>query len=344
MKTIYSDDHHLHHAAGEFVFGDFVPAFEKPERADLVLGRLGEVALGPVLEPKTYPREKLTRVHSDAFVTFLETAYDQWEAAGRTGDVLPFSWRAARMRTDKVPTHIDGKLAVYSFDAGAPITKTSWQAIKSSADVALTGAELIEAGEKAVFSLCRPPGHHSGYDYFGGYCYINNAAVTAQHFLDNGAKRIAILDIDYHHGNGTQDIFYERSDVLFTSIHGDPNTEYPFLLGYDDEPGKGEGEGFNFNYPLPWGSDYKAWGAANDDACKHIEKYDPDFLIVSLGVDTFKDDPISQFKLENDDYLRIGERIAKIGKPTLFLMEGGYAVADIGVNAVNVLLGFEGRI
>jgi hypothetical protein len=172
----------------------------------------------------------------------------------------------------------------------------------------------------------------------GGYCYLNNAAIAAQAFLDRPQK-VAILDVDYHHGNGTQSIFYERSDVLFTSIHGHPEAEFPFFLGYADERGEGAGEGFNFNYPLPAGSGWEVWSAALEQACNEIDSYGADIIVVSLGVDTFKDDPISQFKLDSPDYLAMGKRIAALGKPTLFVMEGGYAVEEIGINAVNVLEG-----
>ncbi|MCK1787164.1 histone deacetylase family protein, partial [Pseudomonas sp. TNT11] len=201
-----------------------------------------------------------------------------------------------------------------------------------------------QGGAHSAFALCRPPGHHAAGDLMGGYCYLNNAAIAAQAFLDQGQRKVAILDVDYHHGNGTQSIFYARNDVLFTSIHGHPEAEFPFFLGYADERGEGAGEGFNFNYPLPAGSDWPHWSAALDEACTEIERYAADIVVVSLGVDTFKDDPISQFKLDSPDYLAMGARIARLGKPTLFVMEGGYAVAEIGINAVNVLEGFEGSI
>jgi acetoin utilization deacetylase AcuC-like enzyme len=174
----------------------------------------------------------------------------------------------------------------------------------------------------------------------GGFCYMNNAAIASQAFLDQGKQRVAILDVDYHHGNGTQDIFYSRNDVLFASIHGDPSEEFPFFLGYADERGEGAGEGCNFNYPLAMGSPWSVWSAALDDACQRIAEYAAEVIVVSLGVDTFKDDPISQFKLDSPDYLAMGRRIAALGKPTLFVMEGGYAVEAIGINAVNVLEGF----
>jgi acetoin utilization deacetylase AcuC-like enzyme len=209
--------------------------------------------------------------------------------------------------------------------------------------VALSAQAEIAAGAHSAFALCRPPGHHAAGELMGGYCYLNNAAIAAQAFLDQGKQRVAILDVDYHHGNGTQDIFYARGDVLFASIHGDPAEEFPFFLGYSDERGIGAGEGYNFNYPLAMGSPWEVWSAALDQACQRIAEFDAEVIVVSLGVDTFKDDPISQFKLDSPDYLAMGKRIAALGKPALFVMEGGYAVEAIGVNAVNVLEGFEGR-
>jgi acetoin utilization deacetylase AcuC-like enzyme len=176
----------------------------------------------------------------------------------------------------------------------------------------------------------------------GGYCYLNNAAIAVQALLDQGNTRVAVLDVDYHHGNGTQQIFYDRADVHFASLHGDPRVEYPYFLGYADETGQGAGLGFNLNLPLPHGTDWSGYGPALDEACRRIQTYGPQVLVVSLGVDTFEHDPISRFKLRSDDYLRIGQRMAALRLPTLFVFEGGYAVDAIGVNAVNVLQGFEG--
>ncbi|HWV10926.1 MAG TPA: histone deacetylase family protein, partial [Pseudomonas sp.] len=204
----------------------------------------------------------------------------------------------------------------------------------------LSAQQEIANGAHSAFALCRPPGHHAAGDVMGGYCYLNNAAIAAQAFIDQGRRKVAILDVDYHHGNGTQSIFYTRSDVLFTSIHGDPAEEFPFFLGYADELGEGAGEGCNFNYPLPMGSDWDAWSAALEQACQRIGEHGAEVVVVSLGVDTYMEDPISQFKLDSPDYLTMGRRIAALGLPTLFVMEGGYAVEAIGVNAVNVLEGF----
>ena len=341
MLTIYSDDHHLHHGAAELIDGTFKPCFEMPSRADMVLARARAVGLGDVINPVDFGLAPIRRVHSAGFVNFLQNAWSDWQALGRSHDMLPMTWPIRRLR-DIEPGDIDGKLGFYSFDAGAPITAGTWQAITSSANVALTGQAELGKGARGVFSLCRPPGHHAAADYMGGYCYLNNAAIAAQAMLDQGAKRVAILDVDYHHGNGTQSIFYDRDDVFVANIHGSPSFEYPHFLGYADETGAGRGEGFNLNLPLAAGSAWDIWGAALETACQRIAAYGPDVLLVSLGVDTYQNDPISSFKLDSPDYLRMGERIAALGKPTLFVMEGGYAVAEIGINAVNVLEGFQG--
>ena len=201
---------------------------------------------------------------------------------------------------------------------------------------------LLRQGERAAFALCRPPGHHAAAAAMGGYCYLNNAAIAVQALRDLGVARVAVLDVDYHHGNGTQSIFYDRADVFFVSLHGDPRVEYPYFLGHADERGSGTGLGCNLNLPLPLGTAWSGYGPALDGACQAIATYGPEVLVVSLGVDTFEADPISKFKLTSDDYLRIGRRIASLRRPTLFVFEGGYAVDAVGVNAVNVLQGFEG--
>lgn len=343
MKTIFSPRHAGHAGNFELISGAIVPAFEKPERAEIIRARVEAVKLGPILPPQEHDLAFAKRVHREDFIDFMPTVWPMWEAAGRSGSTIPFAWPTRGLRGDKRPESIDALLGFYSFDAGANFVAGTWEAIKSSYDVALTAARLVKDGEPAAFALCRPPGHHAGSAFMGGYCYINNAAAVAQWFRDQGAGRVSILDVDYHHGNGTQEIFYSRGDVQLLNLHGDPMVEYPYFLGHADEIGEGKGEGFNHNYPMPFGTAFAEWSEALEDACGKVEAYGPDVVVVSLGVDTFEKDPISQFKLKSGDYPRIGQRIARLGRPTLFVMEGGYAVDEIGVNAVGVLTGFEGR-
>ncbi|WP_310632967.1 histone deacetylase family protein [Paraburkholderia sp.] len=341
MLTILGERHRLHHGRSELIDGELKPCFEMPRRVDIVRARLAEAGFDETIAPEAFGVDALRRVHSDAYLDFLHGAWTEWTALGRTHDALPTIWPARGLRRDRAPHTIDGKLGFYAMDAGAPITAGTWDAVEESANLALTGAQRVHDGAHAAFALCRPPGHHAGRDVMGGYCDLNNAALAAAHWLAQGARRVAILDIDYHHGNGTQSIFYDRDDVLFASLHADPLLDYPYLLGHADETGRGAGEGFNLNYPLPWGTDWAAYAQALDHAGARIAGFGPDALVVSLGVDTFEGDPISRFKLQSADFSRIGARIAALGLPTLFVMEGGYAVEEIGVNVVNVLAGFE---
>lgn len=340
MKTVYSPLHTLQDAEAEYIRGKKVPSFEMPRRAQLVLDRINAVSLGPVIEPSSFGTLPILRVHDADFVTFLSTAWESWSAENGEIDAFPNAWpppRSSRVKTKRP----GAELGRYCIDMSSPIMAGTWTAVTSAADSALTAMEIAAGPDGAAFALCRPPGHHAGRDYFGGYCFLNNAAIAAQGWLDKGLGRIAVLDIDYHHGNGTQDIFYDRQDVLTVSIHADPQTEYPYYSGYADETGDGQGIGFNINLPLPWGTDYETYGLALADAIERIAAHAAEGLVVSLGVDTFGGDPISRFKLVNADFIRMGQAIAALGLPTLFVMEGGYAVEDIGINVVNVLTGFQ---
>lgn len=341
MLTVFSDNHRLHHGC-ELKDGAITPSFENPQRADTVLARVRSAGLGDVIGAQAFDRTCYVAAHSERYVAFLENAWAEWTATGKTHDALPLVWPVRDLAIDREPGFIDGKLGFYAMDAGAPITAGTWQAVRSSADVALTGMQRVIDGAPSAFALCRPPGHHAAREYMGGYCYLNNAAIAAERCLSQGAERVAVLDVDFHHGNGTQNIFYDRPDVLFASIHGDPHVSYPYFSGFEHERGAGAGEGFTLNYPLARGTVWTRYRQALGDALSRIVAYKPDFLVVSLGVDTFEGDPISHFKLTSDDFLRLGADIAGAGIATLFVMEGGYMVDEIGINAVNTLQGFEG--
>lgn len=340
MKVVLSEQHRLHFPKAELFGGNMVRPFECPERWDYIVEQLRERGYGEFVEPGEVDMALVGRVHSPDFVEFLETVWDDWKSKGFEGDALPTVVPARRMQ-QRAPRFVDGRLGYYCMAIDSAITGGTWQAARSAAACAIEAARLA-AADGSAFALCRPPGHHAARDLYGGYCYLNNAAIAAETLLVDGASRIAILDVDFHHGNGTQDIFYERADVLFVSLHGQPEDAFPHFLGYADETGAGRGEGFTVNYPMPPGTQYAEWGAALDDALKRIANYAPDALVVSLGVDTFENDPISFFKLASTDFTRYGERIGTARLPTLFVMEGGYAVAEIGVNTVNVLDGFQG--
>ncbi|MGQ9370576.1 histone deacetylase family protein [Azospirillum sp. A39] len=342
MIVVHSEEHRAQAGRAELNDGQLVPCYEKPARAEIVLERLRAVGLGPVVEPDAHGEAPLARVHDRGYLDFLKTAWDDWVAEHGDIDALPLNWVAPGMHRRVVPDSIDGRLGYYSFDAGTPITAGTWRAAAAAADCALTAAARVAEGERTAFALIRPPGHHAGRAFYGGYCFLNNAAVAAQALRDGGAARVAVLDVDYHHGNGTQEIFWERDDVLFLSLHADPRQEFPYFSGHADETGEGRGAGFTVNLPLPWGTDWTAYAAALSVAAARIAAFGPEVLVVSLGADTYVGDPISRFRLQSEDFLRLGEALAAMGRPTLFVMEGGYAVDALGVNVAHVLTGFEG--
>ncbi len=341
MLTIFSEKHTLRDAKTELYGGELVPPFECPVRAEYILEQLKSEKLGEIIAPDEFGLDPITRIHDSDFLMFLENCWSAWQAEGFKGEAIPTVWPARGMQQQRIPNHIEGKMGYYALAGETSISDGTWQAARASANVALTAQAVIKNGANEAFALCRPPGHHAAGDMYGGYCFINNAAIAAQAFIDQGASRVAILDVDFHHGNGTQSIFYNRADVMFCSLHGDPKDAFPHFLGYADETGNGEGEGFNYNYPLGPGANFQAWSTALDDACKKIKTYGPDALLISLGVDTFERDPISFFKLISDDFTRYGATIGALKLPTLFIMEGGYAVEEIGINTVNVLQGYE---
>jgi acetoin utilization deacetylase AcuC-like enzyme len=342
--TFFSTLHEGHAPEYEFHRGERVPCFETPARAIAVHGEL--VARGHELRTPAHDSTPLlARVHTARYLAFLESAWSQWLAVDpghATVQPFPSVWPVRTLRGDVEPAAFLARLGLYSMDDGTPLVAGTWAAAKAGADAAASAAALLASGARSAFSATRPPGHHAGAELMGGYCFLNNAAVAVEALRSHGCDRIAILDVDYHHGNGTQSLFYGRSDVLFVSIHGDPRTEYPYYLGHADETGEGEGEGFNLNLPLPAGTPAAEWLAALEVACERVTRHAADALVVSLGLDTFSGDPISRFALQSDDFLRVGARIARLGLPTVLVLEGGYATRELGINAVNVVDGFEG--
>ncbi|HMC16378.1 MAG TPA: histone deacetylase family protein, partial [Albitalea sp.] len=311
---------------------------------DHVLRELERRPLGELREPGSADLDLLRRIHAPHYLDFLAHAWDEWIAldpANSELDILPSVWPGRGLRRDVTPSNFSARVGLYSFDAGTPLGAGTWQAALAGAACAIDAARAVAAGAGAALALTRPPGHHAGADFFGGYCFLNNSALAAQSLRDAGAARVAVVDVDYHHGNGTQSIFYERNDVFTASIHGDPITEYPFYLGYADERGHGPGLGCNLNLPLPRGSSFERWRQALLQALAEVRQQRADALVVPLGVDTFEGDPISGFGLRSGDFVEVGRMLASAGLPTVFVMEGGYAVADMGANVVNVLDGFR---
>jgi acetoin utilization deacetylase AcuC-like enzyme len=347
VQIFANPDHARHSARHEMFRGKLVPVHEVPARLDFVLAELARRPVGR-LQPAPPPVSpaRLERVHARRYLEFLKTAWSDWVAldpANQHLDALPSVWPVRGFRADVEPDNFAARMGLYSFDAGTPLMAGTWAAVETGAACAVAAALALRSGAsapRATMALTRPPGHHAGHDFFGGYCFLNNAAIAARTLLDEGATRVAVLDVDYHHGNGTQSLFYDRSEVLTVSIHGDPRTEYPFYLGHADERGQGAGEGFNLNLPLPTGTGFPRWHAALMHALERIGDFAPDALVVALGVDTFEGDPIAGFRLASEDYLQVGRDVASMKLPVVFTLEGGYAVEAMGVNVVNALEGF----
>lgn len=335
MLTFYNEHHTQHHGQS---------GSDHPQRADMVAGELKRRGLGQIVTPHGVALASLERIHTPRYLHFLRNAWQDWVALdpkNASRDAFPSAWPTHAMRTDVEPDNIIGRLGLYAMDGASPLTAGTWNAAKTGAACAINAAHALRLGERGTFALTRPPGQHAGADFFGGACYLNNAALAAQHLLDDGVARVAILAIGNHHGHGTQSIFYARKDVLVTSIHADPRSSYPFYLGHADETGSGDGLGFNLNVPLAPDATATQWFAALETACLKITMSGAAALVVSLGVDTFAGDPSSNIKLASADFLRIGERIAHLDLPAVFVLEGGQAVAELGINVVNALEGFE---
>jgi acetoin utilization deacetylase AcuC-like enzyme len=335
MRLFWDERQRLHAPVQELHNGGFVPYAEHCGRIDSMLAALG--ACGGTADHGEAP---LLRVHPRPYLDFLKTAFDDWKAAGRPGDASGYIWPVVGRRPLSLD-RIDARLGQYSIDASTPIAEGSWESAYWSAQTALSALDSVLAGDRSAFALCRPPGHHAGADYMGGYCYLNNAAIAAEAARAAGTERVAILDIDYHHGNGTQDIFLARGDVFVASIHADPRTDFPFFWGHSDERGIGEGEGATLNLPLPRGTAIGGYQAALDGALEAVAAFGAGLLVCSFGADTFAGDPICSFALETADYRPVARRVASLDLPTLVVMEGGYAVDALGANVASFLEGLN---
>jgi acetoin utilization deacetylase AcuC-like enzyme len=329
MRCFWDERQREHRPAGEFFNGAMHPPAEHAGRVDAILD-----AIGRTQAPRDQGEEPLLRVHSRDYLDFLKRAYRGWLEAGREGDAFPYTFPVVARRPLRLE-RIDALLGQYSFDTSTPIAEGTWDAAYWGAQTALAATDAVLGGERAAFALCRPPGHHAGADYLGGYSYLSNAAIAAEQALTAGRSRVAILDVDYHHGNGTQDVFCGRGDVAFASIHADPATDYPYFWGHADES-----RGNVLNLPLPRGTGWAEYEPALTRALEWIAAGEPELLIVSFGVDTHEADPISHFKLRTQDNAPMGRRIAELGLPTVVVMEGGYAVEALGASVASFLSGF----
>jgi acetoin utilization deacetylase AcuC-like enzyme len=334
MRRFFDPAQAAHAPAHELHNGAFTSYAETPDRAEAILHAIGATEL-----PADRGVAPILAVHTAAYLDFLRTAPRLWQQAGRSGDAIPYAFPVVGRRPLAL-SRVDALLGAHSFDATTPITADTWKAAYANAQTAIAATHAVLRGDRAAFALCRPPGHHAGADYCGGYCHLNVAAIAAQAARNSGVDRVAILDIDYHHGNGTQDIFWSRGDVFYASIHADPATDYPFYWGHADERGEGEGQGATLNLPLPHGTRIDAFRAAQARALEAVARFAPGLLVVSFGADTWEGDPISHFALTTADYAVLARDIAACRWPSVVVMEGGYAVDALGDNVASFLTGF----
>jgi acetoin utilization deacetylase AcuC-like enzyme len=349
IPVVASDAHLAHDGLVELLAGREVPCYESPARAIAIRRALEASGAARIVAPEDHGLDPIAAVHDLELIDLLEHVWDDAIAAGRDPRrcLIPDTFRidayVSGMALPELPAARHERLGAYCFDTATPIVAGTYGAARASVDIALTALDLVMGGEPLAFALCRPPGHHAGRNLLGGYCFFNNAAIAAQRLVTLGASRVAILDVDFHHGNGTQQIFWERGEVLYVSLHGDPRGAYPYFSGSVAETGAGRGVGATRNLPLPAGTDGDAYLGTLADALTAAADFGADApLIVSLGFDTYHADPICNLALHTDDYLRIGNQIARLGLPVLAVQEGGYAVEAIGANAAAVLTGVRG--
>ena len=340
MNVYYSEAHRKHEPPFEIFDGGLrVPYLENPDRMDRILNALRETDWAEIIEPKDFGLDPIYAVHHKDYVSFLASSWNEWlnSEAKDKSTLLPSTF--ALRRHPQKPISLLGRAGYYMMDLSACIVEGTYIAALASANCALSAAEAVTKGDRAAFALCRPPGHHAGRDYAGGYCFINNAAVATNWLSSIG--NVALLDVDYHCGNGTQDIFYDRADVLTVSIHADPNFEYPHYAGYANETGAGTGLGFHKNFPLEKGTDDSHYLSALEEALGLIHEFAPKYLVVSAGMDIYADDPLGTIKVTTEGIREIGKRISALNLPTVIVMEGGYNNEALGTNIVAFLSAFQ---
>ena len=354
MQVVYSPAHLAHDITVETFMGLPIPANEVAERAEKIRTTLEADGGFAIVRPTEHGEGPITAVHDPGLVRFLEVAWSELRRQGvprpfLTADTYPNRQMFEGMSADAVaslvrePEQVAGRAGFWGLDSAAPLVAGTYPAARAAVDVALTTVDLVLGGAAAAYGLCRPPGHHAARSMYGGYCFFNNAAIAAEAIVRATGERVAILDVDYHHGNGSQQIFWRRGDVRYASIHADPERAYPYFLGRADETGEGDGAGENLNIPLRAGATNEEYLVAVDRALEAIVAVPGSIVVISLGFDTYGLDPIGDFALTTDVYHEVGRRVAAIGRRLVILQEGGFHRPSLGENARAWLRGAEGR-
>jgi acetoin utilization deacetylase AcuC-like enzyme len=335
------DDTQRSHAPREFIVsGRPQPIPEVPERIDMLMAGVRRIG-GPVVAPPEIFGDTIAQVHDRRYIQFLSTLWERWRRvpdASESPSPNVFALGRASLPPAGYPDSVVGQCGYHLGDGSCPITSKTWDAARASAATAAHGARLLLGGERTVYALCRPPGHHAAADMAAGFCYFNNAAIAAE-ILTRAGRRTAVLDIDVHHGNGTEAIFYDRADVLTVSIHAHPKRFYPFFWGYAEERGRGEGEGFNLNLPLERGTAIKPYLEALGRGLRRIADFGADALVLAAGLDIAIDDPFKGFAITTPEFETIGRQIAALRLPTVVVQEGGYPSDNLGHNLEALLKG-----
>jgi acetoin utilization deacetylase AcuC-like enzyme len=340
MRIVYTNQHLLHNTDQVIFEGSPFTTDEVPQRMDVLLKAISNANFGTITEPADHGLDPILAVHDPEYVDFLRTVYEENKSYYQQAEPV-FTWAFATRYTGRKPNKFLGKLGYYAFGWGTPILEGTWDAAYWSVQCALTTADLVLGGEPSAYALCRPPGHHAAKDLYGGFCYLNNAAAAAR-YVQNQRKgsRVAILDIDFHHGNGSQSIFYSDPSVLYCSLHADPEIEYPYYWGYSDEHGEGPGVGLNHNWPLPLGTDDNLYLETLEQALTMIRTFTPDVLVLSAGFDIVEGDSVGGFNITPDGLNRIALHIAQLDLPTVIIQEGGYNLERLGQDVVTFLSHF----
>ncbi|MFJ6323250.1 MULTISPECIES: histone deacetylase family protein [unclassified Rhizobium] len=338
MLAVFDDRQSLHRPLTRLAGGRLAPNPEQPDR--IIMLRQGLEMFGAKLvAPAEHGGDVIAAVHDADYLDFLQNGFAEWQRSPANGPEMRASVHPT-VHMNRKPVDILGRAGYFQADASCVLLEGTWEAVKASANTAADAMRRVLDGEERVYALSRPPGHHAYADKAGGFCYLNNTAIAAELVAQKGL-RVAIVDVDVHHGNGTQTIFYDRSDVLTVSVHGDPAHLYPYYSGYADERGVGRGHGFNRNIPVPLLSDSDVYLDAVGLACDTAASFAPDVMIVALGLDASSDDPFACMKVDEDGFRRMGERLGKLCRKTLVVQEGGYPSPRLPNLLQSFLIGFN---